>query len=367
MRAVWAIVSLLPAVAAAHRGSVTYGQMTVEAKSIHYQLEILARDLVEPLGLSSPPSQAELSSQRARIARYVTQRVAVLNHQRSCVPALGSFDFVEKTDGFAIRLGWHFVCERRPEDIEIRYHLFFDLDPRHESYTTINLASTLQQHVFRQGARTLRLNRPVGALTYAGDYLLLGIEHIFTGYDHICFLIGLLLIAGIEGRSGVRRDLKQSFLYTLTIVTAFTVAHSITLIVAAQGHVRLPSRIVESAIALSIAYVGAENLVASQPRGRWLLTFGFGLIHGFGFAGVLADIGLPRQGLLLSLLSFNLGVELGQAASVAVIFPLLHWWAGRPSYRPVVLLGGSAAVTGLALLWFVERAFSIVAFGGRLG
>ncbi len=133
---------------------------------------------------------------------------------------------------------------------------------------------------------------------------------------------------------------------------------------------RLPGRWVESAIALSIAYVAAENVLVREPRHRWMLAFGFGLVHGFGFAGVLAEIGLPQRGLLASLLSFNVGVELGQATIVALAFPVLHQLARRGArrwYRPAVLLAGSAIVFLFAMLWLVERAFALPLFGGALG
>ena len=183
-----------------------------------------------------------------------------------------------------------------------------------------------RQHVFRGAARTLRLDRPITLLDNLRDYCLLGMEHIFTGYDHLAFLFGLLLVAGARGLRGGTR-------YILGVVTAFTVAHSVTLIAAGLGWVRLPSRFVESAIALSIAYVAVENLAVREPRHRWLLTFFFGLVHGFGFASVLAEIGLPPSGVIPSLVSFNVGVELGQLTVVCAVAPILLWLV--PRYRLV--------------------------------
>src|SRR5262249_52185453 len=141
-------------------------------------------------------------------------------------------------------------------------------------------------------ARTVTARRDLTAWDHARDYLALGVEHIFTGYDHIAFLFGLLVIAGA---AGLRRGARQG----LAVVTAFTLAHSVTLIASALGFLALSPRLVEPAIAVSIAYVGVENLVVARPRLRWLITFGFGLVHGFGFASVLREIGLPSRGLLL--------------------------------------------------------------------
>jgi energy-converting hydrogenase Eha subunit E len=173
----------------------------------------------------------------------------------------------------------------------------------------------------------------------------LGVEHIFLGYDHICFLLALIVVSRF-------RELVK-------IVTSFTVAHSLTLILAALGVARLPSRLVECAIALTIVYVAAENLWRAGSLGhRWLLTFGFGLIHGFGFAGVLAELGLPAAGRVRCLLAFNVGVELGQLAIVAALFPFIVL-LGRCRYGPRAIGVISAAIGLFGLGWFVERASGV--------
>jgi energy-converting hydrogenase Eha subunit E len=175
-------------------------------------------------------------------------------------------------------------------------------------------------------------------------FLKLGVEHIFLGYDHICFLIALIVV-------GRFRDLVK-------IITSFTVAHSITLILAAMGMARLPSRLVECAIALTIVYVAAENFWRRSMSHRWMLTFAFGLIHGFGFANVLAELGLPALGRVRCLLAFNVGVELGQLAIVCVAFPLIVLLE-RGAHGRRVALAISAAVGLFGLGWFVERAFGL--------
>lgn len=140
------------------------------------------------------------------------------------------------------------------------------------------------------------------------------------------------------------------------MVTAFTVAHSITLSLAALSVVTLPSRLVESVIALSVALAAANNLRPVVARRRWLVALGFGLIHGFGFASVLADLGLPSESLLLSLMGFNLGVELGQLAIVSGFLPLAFLLRRTPFYRRVVFIGGSLVALAVSLVWFFERA-----------
>src|SRR5262249_45069793 len=162
----------------------------------------------------------------------------------------------------------------------------FDIDPRHQGLAHIRAFGGESEHVFRDHSRTLRLGRPLGVLDNVRDYLNLGIEHIFTGYDHLAFLFGLLIIAAAVGaarpasnspdanRSGMRRGLG----YVIRIVTAFTIAHSVTLCASALGWVALPSRLVETFIAVSIGYVAMENIVRPAPRHRFLLTFSFGLM-----------------------------------------------------------------------------------------
>jgi len=179
------------------------------------------------------------------------------------------------------------------------------------------------------------------------QFLMLGIEHILQGYDHLLFLLALLIVS---------RDWFSS----LKIITFFTIAHSITLAVATLNLVQVPSRFVEPLIAVSIVYVGVENIVRrGEPRGRWLLTFAFGLIHGFGFASVLRDMGVGAReaGLAMPLFSFNLGVEVGQIIVAAVALPLI-WQLRKQDYflrRAVPACSVLVAIAGG--IWFVQRVW----------
>jgi hypothetical protein len=184
-----------------------------------------------------------------------------------------------------------------------------------------------------------------GSLTQAlARFFRLGIDHIFLGYDHICFLIALLVVSRF-------RELFK-------IVTSFTVAHTITLILASLQIVRLPPRLVECAIAATIVYVAVENLTRASLKHRWLLTFGFGLIHGLGFANVLIELGLPTAGRVRCLLAFNLGVEAGQLAIVTAAFPLVLL-IGRSRHARKIRAGISGAVALFGLGWLVDRVFGI--------
>ena len=176
-----------------------------------------------------------------------------------------------------------------------------------------------------------------------GSFIGLGIEHIWTGYDHILFLISLLMLGG-----GLR--------YLLKVVTAFSISHSFTLFLAAFNIISIPSRWVEIAIALSIAYIASENLWRNEPKARWQIAFGFGLIHGLGFSSVLQELELPRTNLLTSLGSFSIGIELGQFAIVIVVCALLAYLRKFPwdlTIRRIISVG----VIVMSLIWFWERAF----------
>jgi hypothetical protein len=165
-----------------------------------------------------------------------------------------------------------------------------------------------------------------------------------------------------KGRWQAAGEFSSVYWNVLGIVTAFTVAHSLTLSLAALDVVRLPSRLVETTIAASVILAGLGNLFPMMTRRRWLVAFGFGLIHGFGFAAVLADLGLPHDLLLLSLVSYNVGVELGQLAIVAAFLPFAFMIRRSWSYPRLVLTGGSLVVIAIALIWFTERAFNVRLF-----
>ncbi len=213
------------------------------------------------------------------------------------------------------------------------------LEPGHRQYVVAN----------GEPITVLDAGRPTATFTGASDpgevggrFFGLGVEHIWTGYDHLLFLFGLLLAA-------------PSLRAMLLIVTGFTVAHSITLSAAALGLVTLPSSVVEPAIAASIAYVGLENFWRPTPKRRVGITFLLGLVHGFGFAGMLAELGLPRDALALALVAFNGGVEVGQAAVVAVTLPLLLWMRRYPWWERRAVPAASVAVTLAGVYWLVER------------
>jgi len=179
------------------------------------------------------------------------------------------------------------------------------------------------------------------------DFLLMGVKHIWTGYDHLLFLFGLLIVT-------------RNFASSVKIITCFTIAHSITLAVATLSLVHISSRVVEPLIAASIVYVGVENLLrGDDPKGRWLLTFGFGLIHGFGFASVLRELGVGANGtsIAVPLVSFNLGVEVGQIVIAGLVLPVIWRLRANPLFLRRWVPVGSVVVALLGTYWFVQRVW----------
>jgi hypothetical protein len=223
--------------------------------------------------------------------------------------------------------------------------VFFErLGPQHVMVVTLAVEGRRQEAAVTIGHPLASL--PTGyrsVLAGTAEFLGLGARHIFEGYDHVLFLVAVVLVGG-----SLRR--------LVGIVTAFTAAHTVTLGLAAFQVLTLPPRVVEGGIALSIAYVAFDNLFEAGSRHRWVLTFVFGLIHGFGFAAVLAQMNLPRSTLVPTVLAFNLGVEMGQIALVAALFPVVIWLSRQPFRRPVVV-SASTAIFVVGVGWFVQRAF----------
>jgi hypothetical protein len=243
------------------------------------------------------------------------------------------------------------------EDYRTFAHARGEARPRQQVFT-----ATDPEHRWTFGASDSTAPESVQLWPTFVTYLREGIWHIWLGIDHILFLISLLLPAVLR-RQGDRwqpaEGLAQAFLSTVKVVTAFTLAHSITLTLAVLGVIQLPSRLVESAIAGSVIIAALNNVRPLITRRLWLVAFGFGLIHGLGFASVLADLGLPRSALALSLFSFNLGVELGQLAIVAAFFPIAYGLRATRAYAPVAVPFGSLLIALLAGLWLLERAFGL--------
>lgn len=350
--------------ALAHRMSLGYVRVDVAADGeATLAVQLSSRDLYEVLGLDRDrdATDGEITGGAARLLAYVTPRLAVAADGAPCPLSPGGVDVVTQTDRFA-RVTLRAACPARPRVLTLEYDLFFELDPAHTALVELHAGDeVVRRELGEASARlewTLGHDAPDLGL---GGFVRSGVHHIFTGFDHLAFLVSLLLVV-VLAPGGGPRPLRAALTEVLATVTAFTVAHSATLIAAALGWVRLPSALVESAIAASIVFVAVENLVRrSYPR-RFRLAFVFGLIHGVGFASMLAPL-LPPSGVVAPLLCFNLGVELGQLAVVAVVLPILALGARHPRYRLIGVQVGSGVLGALGLVWLIERVFDVTLLG----
>ncbi|RZA13393.1 MAG: HupE/UreJ family protein, partial [Proteobacteria bacterium] len=269
----------------------------------------------------------------------------------------------DHTDGAYAVVQFQAACQAITDTLQISYQLFFDIDPQHKGLLRLQHKGASITGIFspENADQVFSLQAP-SRLRQFVDYLREGVWHIWIGYDHILFLLALLLPAVALRERGHWQAVpafRPAFWSVLKIVTAFTVAHSITLTLATLGVISLPSRWVESTIAASVVIAALNNVFPLFRERRWVMAFLFGLIHGFGFASVLSDLGLPQDALVIALVGFNVGVEAGQLAIVAGFLPLIYFLRETWFYRRVLLSGGSILIAFLALVWFVERAFDI--------
>jgi hypothetical protein len=364
-------------VAQAHKASDSYLTVRATDRHIDGQWDIALRDLDFAIGLDTDGNGEltwdEIRSRHADIAAYAMARLALATHDTPCPLTVSEHLIDEHTDGAYAVMRFTGECAQKIDALDIRYSFLFELDPQHKGLLRLdydgatNGTTTAIFDPERTSQRFTLAARSQWAQRWArfGDYLKHGIWHIWIGFDHILFLISLLLpaVLAFRGRQWKpAEDFRSAFADVLKIVSAFTVAHSITLTLAAVGIVSLPSRWVESAIAASVVLAALNNVLPFFQGQRWMVAFAFGLIHGFGFASVLIDLGLPKSALALALLGFNLGVEIGQLVIVAAFLPIAHILRETWVYRRLVFTGGSAVIASVATVWFVERAFDMKLF-----
>jgi hypothetical protein len=355
----------------AHKPSDSYLTLSVDDNAIGGQWDIALRDLDYAIGLDANGDGAitwgEVRAKHNDIAAYAMSRLQLSAEGQACAANITQHLVDDHTDGTYAVLRFKAQCPVIKEVLQVRYALFFDIDPQHKGLLKLQYRDISNTGIFspEKAVQKFSLSAP-NKLTQFIDYAREGVWHIWIGFDHILFLLALLLPAVAirqQEQWHAVAAFKPAFWDVLKIVTAFTVAHSITLSLATLGIVSLPSRWVESIIAASVVFAALNNVFPLFSERRWLMAFIFGLIHGFGFATVLADLGLPPGALALALVGFNLGVEVGQLAIVALFLPiafaLRHTWF----YRRIVLLGGSIAIAVLATIWLVERAFEVKLLG----
>ncbi|CAG7657850.1 HupE/UreJ family protein [Paenibacillus allorhizosphaerae] len=342
----------------AHTSTIGYSDISISGDTIGYELYLNPEEVAQwkdvrskgvfviEAGPAASRDKNQVKWTQDDLMPLVQASLSVKSKDASVVPAISDISIRDKGGMPLLYMNLKYKFPKPVESYEIQYNFFFDeLDPLHQSFVTLRTPSETVNKQFDKNNRLAagRLDASVHAsgaeaLT-AWGWLKMGIEHIWTGIDHLLFITALVL-------------LKQKKRDYLKIVTAFTVGHSVTIALSALDIVNLPMRFVEPVIALSIVYVAVENLWLKKLKWRWMFALLFGFIHGFGFAQVLK--GALGEHYLLSLFTFNLGVEVGQIAVLAVLLPFLML-SGRLSwYRGAVYVAsGFIAVTGL--YWFMER------------
>lgn len=283
----------------------------------------------------------ELRAQESLLRAWLASAWAATADDHACAAIVDAITLAE-ADG--LRVSAHFACPQSAGAYRLRFVRFDALTPGHRHIARLQRSEGEQLLVLHRGEPVLELPQ---AVTTAGDHtpsalLMLGVEHIVTGYDHLVFLFGLILVA-----TRMRR--------VIGVITAFTVGHSLTLALATLGWWMPDARVVEPLIALSIIYVGVENQWQREPRWRWLLALGFGLIHGFGFAGILREIELPHAAVPMALLSFNLGVELGQLVLLGMVLPLITQLRRVPRFQRIGVPTLNIAIALAGSAWLLER------------
>jgi hypothetical protein len=362
--------ALFAAPAHAHKPSDSY--LSLDASSggatIAGQWDIAVRDLEHAIGVDRDGDGAitwgELRSRERSIVQFAFAHLAIRSAPddgaQPCPLVHDQLLVDSHVDGAYAVLRFHVDCTSPPPQVAVDYSLLFDVDPQHRGLLEVRGRDATQALVLSRdepGASVV-LHEPA-AWRQLRSFVTEGVWHILHGYDHVLFLFTLLLPAVVTYREGgwiARESLKEALLDVAKVVTAFTLAHSLTLSLAALDVLRLPSRWVESTIAFTVLLGALNNLWPIVTERRWAAAFAFGLIHGFGFASVLADLGLESGSLALALFGFNAGVELGQLAIVSTLAPIAFVLRGSVLYRRLVMPMGAIAIGALGAYWFVERA-----------
>jgi hydrogenase/urease accessory protein HupE len=343
----------------AHPPGLSSADLTIAPEGINAKITFAVQD-IEAFVIMDEDGDAEVTDVEMdkathRIVNFVADEMTILNDGKE-VKAKGTDTIrFDKQNNATIEMQY----PGKPlTSIGIQSKLLAKLPPDHKQYVTVKNATgtELGKKLLTQKENTLEVDLKTNATPTATethstspfvDFLKLGVEHILTGYDHLLFLFSLLVVT-------------RSFWPAIKIITFFTIAHSITLALAGLNIVDISSSIVEPLIAATIVYVGLENIVRKDKvttKQRCTLTFFFGLIHGFGFAGVLREMGISsiETGILVPLFSFNLGVELGQIAVASVALPLIWWLHDKDKISRFLVPVGSALTCLAGGYWLLER------------
>jgi len=368
LRGLGLLLALVSGGAQAHSGSTAYLQVQVEGSHLQLRADYALRDLDDALGVDGNEdgelTWGELQAASPVLLAYLAPRFTIMGDASPCaLEASPVVQVTEHADGPYAVFRFSAQCAGSPRQWQFGSTALFEYDATHRALLRWQQGAEFSSARLTPTSNSLVLNGQRGALDTLRNYLHEGLAHVWSGWDHMLFIAGLFLPAALrrEGRGWqpVAR-LGPALADAVKLVTAFTIAHAITLCLTALGVVSLPTRLVESLVALSVLFAGFNNLVPLAGRRMlFALAWLFGLIHGTAIAGALLELGLPASGRLIALLGFNVGVEAAQLLLVGVLVPLafaLRRWRG---YVPAVLWPGSTLVALAGLIWFIHRAFAM--------
>ncbi|MES2822084.1 MAG: HupE/UreJ family protein [Pseudomonadota bacterium] len=356
----------LAALAQAHQLSTAYltGQFN-ETGVFTGQWQVRLYDLEQAIGVDTDGDGKlrwqEVQNRADAVTEYLQNNLQFTRASKSCPLAVESEWQIDThfNEGYLL-VPVRAQCPLAGEVI-IHYSAFFKEDSQHKLLFTLTSQASAQSNsprILSDAVRTLSLSETAGSkLATFKEFVVQGAVHIWIGFDHVLFLVSLLLTAVLIRRDKqwvANNNIRNIVVNTLWIVTAFTLAHSITLTATALNWIHLSSRWVEVSIAISVALAALNNIFPLVLRLGWL-TFGFGLLHGMGFAGALGELGLPADQQFLTVLAFNLGVEFGQMAIVLVVLPLLISIRNYSGYIRYSLKGLSIVIVLVAIQWIVQR------------
>ena len=366
----------LPSTADAHRLGEGYVFVNIGENRVWGEITITLRDLDRALKLdvdgNGLVSDDEFANGQERIRDYVASRVTISEPGRKSVIRLGEFSLQNLDVGRFVAIEYDSDPLDVRQDLVVRYSMIFESEPSHRGFLVLQSNAVTGESWEGEGEEVLIFTPGgqerilpvdgVSAWTSFGDFLIHGVWHIWIGLDHILFLVALVLPSVLTRNQNAWQpveDIRSTLWKVVKIVTLFTIAHTITLTMATLAIVELPSRMVESVIAASVAFAALNNVYPILRKGIGYVVFIFGLFHGFGFASVLQDLIVSPQTMIVDLLAFNLGVEIGQIAIVAALVPVLFAIRAQRYYVPLVLRTGSVLIGSLAILWLAERSLDI--------
>lgn len=356
----------LPQPAAAHTQSNAYLFLHHTPTGVSGEWHLALRDLEDAVGLDANDdgviTWGELSSRKDAVCAYALSRLHVDGDGKPGTLVVRDFLVDNHSDGAYAVVRFDVAGLDHPTTLNVTYQAFFDIDPKHRGLLSLDDAGQTRVGVFSPDTAAQQFNLGAPAHTPFFTFVGEGVWHIWSGYDHILFLLSLLLPGVLRRREGKWEPVTAAgpaFTNIVKIVTAFTAAHSITLSLATLGIVHLPVRLVESSIAATVVVAALNNVIPFFTERGWMVAFGFGLLHGFGFANALADLGLHTGQMAATLFGFNLGVEIGQLSIVAIFMPVAMSIRHLRFYRRYVLRVGSTAIMLIAATWFAERVLDV--------